>query len=94
MLLSDFRKPEKWENHGGRLHVYIFLGSTSCGSGESEHHGDNSQCSWICGVGGKLGGFPGSPTPLGGVCLGPGRQLASCNPAISRERIWVVVGWG
>lgn len=60
--------------------------------GWPEHHGDNPQCSWVCGAGGEPGGFPGSPAPLGGARLGPGRQLASCNPAISRRRSWVVVG--
>lgn len=84
MLLSDFRKPGKGESQeeGYLLRKW----------GWPEHHGDDPQCSWVCGVGGELGGFPGSPAPLGGARLGPGRQLASCNPAISRWRSWVVVG--
>lgn len=34
----------------------------------------------------KWEAFQGGPAPLGGARLGPGRQLASCNPAITRQR--------
>lgn len=94
MLLSDVG--EAWEvGKPQRKALFILFQACSQALGESEHHGDHLQYSWVYGAGEGLGGFPGSSIGrhrgLGGICPGPGRQLASCNPAISRQRSWMVV---
>ena len=57
-------------------------------------HGDHPRAAASVGLEENPEAFQGAPDPLGGSHLGPGRQLASCNPAISRQRSWVVVVGG
>lgn len=54
--------------------------------GESEHHGDHPCAAGSVGLVESWEAFQGALDPLGGTRLGPGTQLAACNPTISRQR--------
>lgn len=91
MLLSDVA--EAWEMRKPEEGFMFtpFLGPSQSRRGESEHHGDHPSAAGSVGLEENWEAFQGALDPLGGTHLGPGRQLASCNPAISRQRSWVVV---
>lgn len=80
---------EAWDlgKPGGRLRACTFLGLPPRGRGQSEHPGRHPQRSWLrVGFEEDREAFQGAPALWGGARLGPGRQLASRNPAISRQR--------